>query len=231
MNAGGSPLYTPMNDITDREEDYLKAIYTLAHGADTSVAPGDLVTRLQVSSAAVTRMTQRLAEAGFVRRTAYQGMTLTATGRQHALRVLRNHRLAEVFLVRELGYDWADVDETVDSLEHAMTEEFANRLEERLDFPSTCPHGDPIPDRTLTLALVRERPLTTVPVGQRVVISRVTGDKPMFRYLATQGLTPCTPITLQERVEVGGLWMIEREGKTMPLSPLVAGAIFVRREE
>jgi DtxR family transcriptional regulator, Mn-dependent transcriptional regulator len=225
-----SPL-NYMNDITDREEDYLKAIYTLSHGADTSVAPGDLVTRLGVSSAAVTRMTQRLAEAGLVRRTAYQGMTLTATGRHHALRVLRNHRLAEVFLVRELGYDWADVDETVDSLEHAMTDEFTNRLEERLNYPPACPHGDPIPNRTLQVELVRERPLTTVPVGQRVVISRVTGDKAMFRYLATQDLVPGSAIILKERVEVGGLWMIEREGNLLPLSPLVAGAIFVKREE
>lgn len=220
-----------MNEITDREEDYLKAIYTVSHGADTSVAPGDLVARLRVSSAAVTRMTQRLAEAGLVRRTAYQGMTLTPTGRQHALRVLRNHRLAEVFLVHDLGYDWADVDDTVDALEHAMTEEFANKLEEKLNYPATCPHGDPIPNRDLVVALVRERPLTTVPVGQRVVISRVTGDKPMLRYLATQGLVPFTSITLQERVDVGGLWMIEHEGKTIHLSPLVAGAIFVKREE
>lgn len=221
----------PMNDITDREEDYLKAIYTLSHGSETSVAPGDLVTRLRVSSAAVTRMTQRLAEAGLVRRTAYQGMTLTAMGRQHALRVLRYHRLAEVFLVRDLGYDWADVDDTVELLEHAMTEELANRLEEKMDYPATCPHGDPIPDRELTIALVRERPLTTVPVGQRVVISRVTGDKAMLRYLQSQGLMPCTTIVLKERVEVGGLWMIEREDKTIPLSPLVAGAIFVRRDD
>lgn len=220
-----------MSPITDREEDYLKAIHTLAHGADASVAPGDLVARLGVSSAAVTRMTQRLADAGLVRRTAYQGVTLTDAGRRHALRVLRFHRLAEVFLVNELGYDWAEVEETVDNLEHAMTEEMANRLEEKLNFPFACPHGDPIPDRNLELPIIRERPLTTLPVGQRVMISRVTGDTALLQYLKAQGLTPNTPIELQDRNEVGGLLMVERQGHTIPLAPLVAGAIFVKRDE
>ncbi len=220
-----------MHEITEREEDYLKAIYTLSHGLEASVAPGDLVGKLRVSSAAVTRMTQRLAEAGYVRRTAYQGMTLTGTGRNHAVRVLRNHRLAEVFLVQELGYDWGDLDETVDALEHSITEEFANRLEEKLGFPAYCPHGEPIPARDLSVAVVRERPLTTVPVGQRVLISRVTGDKPMLGYLQSHNLKPGTMITLLERNEVGEMWLIERDGAEIPLSGLVAGAIFVRREE
>ncbi len=220
-----------MSPITDREEDYLKAIYTLAHGADTSVAPGDLVSRLGVSSAAVTRMTQRLAEARFVRRTAYQGVTLTEAGRLHALRVLRFHRLAEVFLVHDLGYDWADVEETVDNLEHAMTEELANRLEEKLNFPFACPHGDPIPNRLLEVPVIRERPLTTLPVGQRVVISRVTGDSALLQYLQAQGLVPNTAIELCDRNEVGGLLMIELQGQRIPLAPLVGGAIFVKRDE
>ncbi|MGB0386689.1 MAG: metal-dependent transcriptional regulator [Ardenticatenaceae bacterium] len=220
-----------LKTITAREEDYLKAIFTLANGTDTAVAPGALVERLAVSSAAVSRMTRQLAKAGLVRRMAYQGVSLTFEGRQHALRVLRFHRLAEVFLVEQLGYDWADVDDTVDEMEHAMTEKLANRLEAFLNFPASCPHGDPIPNANLELRAVRERPLTTLAVGQPVVISRVTGETAMFRYLKEQALTPGTSLTLHRRADVGGLLMIERNGETIPLTSLVAGAIFVRRPE
>ena len=218
-----------LKTVTHREEDYLKAIFTLANGTDTPVAPGALVERLSVSSAAVSRMTQRLAKTGLVRRMAYQGVSLTFKGRQHALRVLRFHRLVEVFLVEQLGYDWADVDETVDQIEHTIDEKFANRLEAYLNFPAACPHGDPIPNAKLELRTVRERPLTTLPVGQPAVISRVTGDAAVLCYLKQQTLTPGTLLTLHSRADVGGLLLIERHGETIPLSPLVAGAIFVRR--
>lgn len=217
-----------LKNITTREEDYLKAIFTLSNGLETPVAPGDLVKRLEVSSAAVSRMTQRLAKEGLVQRTAYQGVSLTPSGRLHALRVIRFHRLAEVFLVEILGYDWADVDETVDKMEHAMTEELANRLEGFLDYPPHCPHGDPIPNMDLELPLVRERPLTTLPVGQSAIISRVTGTPDMLRYLKKQRLTPGTQLMLHERAIVGGLLTIECANEKLPLSPLVAGAIFVR---
>jgi DtxR family Mn-dependent transcriptional regulator len=217
-----------LKNITAREEDYLKAIFTLSNGLDTPVAPGDLVKRLLVSSAAVSRMTQRLAKEGLVQRTAYQGVSLTRSGHLHALRVIRFHRLAEVFLVEMLGYDWADVDETVDEIEHAMTEELANRLEGFLDYPLHCPHGDPIPNTNLELRLVRERPLTTLSVGQCAIISRVTGTPDMLRHLKKKGLTPRTQLILHERAIVGGLLTIERADEKLPLSPLVAGAIFVR---
>ncbi|MGH2542381.1 MAG: metal-dependent transcriptional regulator [Ardenticatenaceae bacterium] len=220
-----------LNPISAREEDYLKAILVLSHGQDTPVAPGDLVGRLAVSGAAVSRMTQRLAGAGLLRRTAYQGVSLTFEGRLHALRVLRFHRLAEVFMVEHLGYDWADVDETVDDLEHAMTEEFANRLEAMLDYPACCPHGDPIPTAELELRVIRERPLTTMPVGQRAIVSRVTGDAAMLRYLKQQALVPGTPVILLARAEVGGLLTVARGGEQVPVSPLVAGAVFVRRPD
>ncbi len=218
-----------LDAITPREEDYLKAIFTLSHGEETPVTPGDLVGRLGVSHAAVSRMTQRLADAGLLRRTAYQGVSLTFEGRLHALRVLRFHRLAEVFMVEQLGYDWAEVDTTVDNLEHAMTEEFASRLETLLGFPHHCPHGDPIPTAELELYTVRERPLTTLPIGSQAMISRVTGNAAMLRHLKQQGLVPGTPLLLLNRAEVGGLLIVSVGGESLPISPLVAGAIFLRR--
>ncbi len=217
--------------ITAREEDYLKAIFVLAHGTQTPVSPRALVARLAVSSAAVSRMMQRLDQTGLVHRMAYQGVSLTMQGRQHALRVLRFHRLMEVFLVRQLGYDWADVDETVEKLEHAIDEKMANRLEAYLDFPKACPHGDPIPSQALDLYPVRERPLTTLAIGQQAVINRVTGDRAMFHHLKELNLIPGTLLVLKSRAKVSDLLFIWSNETLSPISALVAGAIFVRRPD
>ncbi|MCB0077469.1 MAG: metal-dependent transcriptional regulator [Anaerolineales bacterium] len=214
---------------TDREEDYLKAIYILAHGQATPLAPGLLVERLGVSSAAVSRMLQRLDRSGLVRHVAYQGVTLTEAGRRHALRVLRHHRLVEYFLVERLGYDWAYVDESVDRLEHAIDEELAGRLEAMLGHPPACPHGDPIPSAALEMPQIVERPLNTLAVGQRAEISRVMGDAATLTYLREEQLVPGTSLTVTERSARGGLLTIERDGERLLLPPMIAAAIFVRR--
>ena len=220
-----------LKTITAREEDYLKTIFVLSHGTDTPVSPRALVDHLGVSSAAVSRMTQRLDHAGLVRRMAYQGVLLTKEGRQQALRVLRFHRLMEVFLVEQLGYDWVNVADSVEELEHAIDETFANRLEAYLNFPTACPHGDPIPTQELVLRSVRERPLTTLAVGQQAVINRVTGDKKMFNHLKELNLRPGTHLTLTHRAKVGGVLIIQCHDDLLPIGPLVAGAIFVRRPD
>ncbi len=214
--------------VSAREEDYLKAIFKLSHGQNTPVSPGALVERLGVSSAAVTRMTQHLATAKLLHRTAYQGVYLTEEGRQHALRVLRFHRLGEVFMVEQLGYDWSEVDEVADEWEHAMTESFAVRLEQLLGFPVACPHGDTIPTADLQMRAVRERPLTTLLVGQEALINRVVGDAAMLHYLKEHDLLPGKPITLLERQLTGGLLTVQRGPMHVLCSTLVAGAIFVR---
>jgi DtxR family Mn-dependent transcriptional regulator len=213
--------------ISAREEDYLKAIYRLAVGGP--VSPGDLVNRLGVSGAAVSKMTTRLAHAELVRRTAYQGVTLTERGQRSALRVLRHHRLVEVWLVEQLGYGWDEVDAEAELLEHTLSEKLAARLEAALNFPRYCPHGDPIPNQALEMEEVRERPLTTMPLDYPCLLSRVVGDGPMLRHLREIGLTPGTPLTVVARAPVGGLLTVALAGRELPVSPAVAAAVFVRR--
>lgn len=213
--------------VSAREADYLKAIYRLEVGGP--VSPGDLVTRLGVSGAAVSRMTGRLAAAGLVRRTAYHGVTLTDQGRRHALRVLRHHRLTEVWMVKHLGYDWAEVEEDADALEHAFSDQLALRLETVLGHPTHCPHGDPIPDSDLNLPEIRERPLNTMPIEQACIVSRVVGGALMLRHLHESGLIPGAALMLIARAPVGGLLTVAIDGVERPVSLEVAAAVFVRR--
>ena len=106
-----------------------------------------LAEELKVSNAAITDMARKLAVQGFVNHIPYKGMTLTQKGKTEALKVVRRHRLWELFLIRTLGMNWADVHEEAEKLEHHSSEKLIDRIEEFMDFPRFDPHGAPIPDR------------------------------------------------------------------------------------
>jgi DtxR family Mn-dependent transcriptional regulator len=136
--------------LTAPQEDYLKQIFLLGERG-SSVATQTLAVRLGVRPASVTGMVQRLAELGLVDHRRYRGVTLTESGRQVALEMLRHHRLLETYLARTLGYDWAEVHEEAERLEHVISERFEERIAEVLGHPTRDPHGDPIPDAELCL--------------------------------------------------------------------------------
>src|SRR3954447_22338409 len=97
------------NPITPAVQDYLKTIHSLG-GSEQMVLPVDIAARLQVRAPSVTGMLKRLAEAGYIQYESGRGSKLTDTGIAQARRVIRRHRLVELFLTRVLGLDWSEVD-------------------------------------------------------------------------------------------------------------------------
>src|SRR5918912_3197483 len=143
--------------------DYLKAVWEIAgSGAASTKGVAD---RLSVSSASVTNMFARLQEMGLALYERYRGASLTRRGCTEALRLVRRHRLIETFLMEHLGYSWQDVHEEAERLEHAVSDEFTERLAEFLGHPARDPHGDPIPTADGTLVLERLSPLSEAEVG------------------------------------------------------------------
>src|SRR5262245_44654694 len=104
--------------VTPAVEDYLKTIHALG-GAERVVTPIEIAARLQVRSPSVTGMLKRLADAGWIHYEVGHGARLTEEGVAQARRVIRRHRLVELFLTRVLGLDWSEVDAEADALEHA----------------------------------------------------------------------------------------------------------------
>ena len=94
---------------TEAVQDYLKAIHSLG-GVDGVVSPAEIVKCLQVKAPSVTGMLKRLADAGWIEYSAGNGAKLTVAGVKEARRVIRRHRLVELFLTRALGLDWSEVD-------------------------------------------------------------------------------------------------------------------------
>src|SRR5256885_14689203 len=122
--------------------------------------------RLGVSDATVTTLFKDFAAAGWVEHTPYRGARLTSLGERKAMEVIRHHRLLELYLARELGYSWDKVHDEADKLEHVISEEFEDKLDALLGYPTVDPHGDPIPSKQGVINARTGRALTQLPEGQ-----------------------------------------------------------------
>jgi len=136
--------------LTVSKEDYLKAIWSLSerHAEGKSEAgTNDLAEILAVSPPAVSRMLKRMEKQSLVSHLPYYGVRLTDKGREVALRIVRRHRLLELFLWKVLNYDEHSVHDEAERLEHHISDEFEEKIDALLGFPKKCPHGSPIPSR------------------------------------------------------------------------------------
>ena len=186
-------------------EDYIKAIYAIQNDTDERVGTSALADYLDVTSPTVSSMLKKLEERGLVDREEYRGVTLTDEGEVVALEILRHHRLLEAFLTEQLDYDWADVHEEADRLEHHVSDELTDRIAEVLGNPGVDPHGDPIPDADLQLPDAGEtNRLSTAEEGEQVVVRRIRhqGDEEL-RYLSNAGIEPGVELEVLEIAPFG----------------------------
>ena len=184
--------------LTLTVENYLKAIYQIClSGADKSAATGEVAQALDVSPGTVTSMLKTLSESGLAQYAPYEGVSLTPAGEAMALRILRRHRLIELFLVKTLNLNWDEVHEEAENMEHAVSDLLIERIDAYLGRPKVDPHGDPIPaadgslDNPATLRLAECQP------GVEFQLARVIDQSPEFlRFLTESGL----PLGAQGRV-------------------------------
>lgn len=198
--------------ITHAMEDYLKAIYRLGGGGQP-VTMQRLAGELALSSPSVTNMVKRLHEQGLVHHTRYRDVALTPAGEKIALRVIRHHRLLELYLAESLGFDWDQVHAEAERLEHHVSAELEARLASALGHPTRDPHGDPIPSADGAIDAVSAMLLSDLEPGDAAAISRVPDRDPeQLRYLGELGVVPGQTVMVLEvlpfdgpiRVRVGG---------------------------
>ena len=170
-------------------ENYVKAIYQIAGQEGRPAATGKLAEALGVSPGSVTSMLKTLSESGLAEYVPYEGARLTDKGRVLALRVLRRHRLIELFLVKTLDLNWDEVHEEAENMEHAVSDLLIDRIDAFLGYPASDPHGDPIPKADGTVARTAGRRLAELEAGETFRIQRVTDQSSDFlRYLTEAGL-------------------------------------------
>jgi len=209
-------------------EDYLKAVYALETRLHGPVPTNALADRLGVTPGSVSGMLRRLDELGLLEHQRYRGVTLTAEGRRVAMRTLRNHRLLELLLVEVLEVPWDRVHREAELLEHALSDELAERIAAKLGDPEFDPHGDPIPSRDLDVPALETRSLEEVDIGETVSFVRVSdADPAMLRYLFERGIVPGVTLTVADRQPFGGPLTVRHSGGDHPLGGQLAGAMRV----
>jgi DtxR family Mn-dependent transcriptional regulator len=208
--------------------DYLKAIWEISGSGAASTK--EVADRLSVSSASVTNMFGRLQEMGLVGYERYRGASLTNAGKVEALRLVRRHRLIETFLLEHLGYSWQDVHEEAERLEHAVSDEFTERLAELLEHPGRDPHGDLIPAADGTVAPERAKPLSETEAGQHIRVIKVSDESAsVLNYLGERGLVPGRVLVVKEVRILDGVVTVEDEGGgEHSLGEALTRAIFVQ---
>ena len=162
------------------EENYLKAIFKLSEKKADKVFTNDIAAMMRMKPSSVTDMIQKLSEKKMIRYKKYQGVTMTKTGKNAALIIIRKHRLWELFLTSKLGFKWDEVHDIAEQLEHIRSEKLVRRLDRFLGLPKFDPHGDPIPDGKGIIRSHKAFPLGEVRPAWTVTITGVIDHQPSF---------------------------------------------------
>ena len=210
--------------MTGNKEDYIKAIYELG-GQSNQVSNKSIAEALNVSAPSVSEIIKKLLQEGYVEYTLYQGVKLTELGIKEAMRVRRKHLLWEVFLVEKLGYNWGDVDEEAERLEHATSEELERKLDEYLNYPTICPHGTPIiKDETVKITY---KTLDTISIGEHIRVRRLTDIKELLKYMDSLDLKIGDELKVVEKALYNGPITLEKNGQQIIIGLEAAKKIYV----
>ncbi|HEX5727474.1 MAG TPA: metal-dependent transcriptional regulator [Longimicrobiaceae bacterium] len=218
-------MYTPV------VEDYLKAVWMLQQ-VESPVSTSRIAERLGLTSAAVTAMIKRLAEQNLLRHEPYYGVRLTGAGELAALRIIRRHRVLELFLAEKLGYEWDRVHEEAERLEHAASDELIERLARLLGEPERDPHGNVIPSATGEFDRSHFPSLGDLTPGTPSHIVEVEVDDPeQLRYLGSLNLYPGTGVEVVSKSPFEGPISLTVNGEAAVISYSLAQRIRVRADD
>ena len=186
-----------------------------------------LAERLGHSAPAISEMIRRLRADGYIE-TRGRALVLTDSGRSVAESVVRKHRLAERLLTDIIGLPWEKAHVEAGRWEHVISDEVEERIVALLGFPTTCPHGNPIPGAGGQPA--PSVALSSMAQGERVRLARVTElvelDESMLSYLSSHGFVPGTEATVATRAPDGTL-TLDLGSATIALGPSLASQLYV----
>lgn len=203
-------IYIGMLSLT--EENYLKTIYHLSQSGDKSVLTTELAEAINIKPASVTDMIKKLSAKKLITYEKYYGVTITKLGVLQALTIVRKHRLWETFLVQKLKFDWDQVHEVAEQLEHIQSTLLIEKLDEFLGYPDSDPHGHPIPDKNGKVQSDNQIPLCEMTSSQSTVKS-VKDSSSFLQYLDKIGVYIGATISILNKTEFDGSVEILIDGK------------------
>ena len=216
--------------LTQSEENYLKAVYTLSEEFGESVSTNLLAEKIESKPSSVTDMIKKLSEKDLISYQKYQGCTLTEEGRKKALLIIRKHRLWEVFLVEKLKFGWEEVHEVAEQLEHIQSIKLTNQLDDFLDNPKIDPHGDTIPDRNGVLSVSKKSvSLSELGIKEKgLVVGVEDGSLYFFNFLNRYEIGLGTEISVVEKFSFDKSILVKINNKEVSFYSLVSNKIFIQ---
>lgn len=211
------------------EENYLKAIYRLSEGGAKAVLTNEIAEVMSTKAASVTDMMKKLSGKNLIGYEKYYGVKITRQGKSEALMVIRKHRLWETFLVQKLSFTWDEVHDVAEQLEHIQSNLLIEKLDEFLGFPTSDPHGHPIPDKAGKIQTLQQVALAEAAANKNYVIRAVKNSTPSFlKYLSKIGIYIGVGVVILEKVEFdGSLEIVIDSNKRVFISREVAGSLLV----
>lgn len=196
------------------EENYLKTIYHLSAGGTKAVLTNEIAEAMNTKAASVTDMIKKLSAKHLISYEKYYGVKILKQGKSEALMVVRKHRLWETFLVRTLQFNWDQVHEVAEQLEHIQSALLIEKLDEFLGHPLTDPHGHPIPDRTGKIIEVKQVILSECNMKKKLTVRAVKNGSPSFlQYLSKIGVYIGATLSIVDRIEFDGSLEVLIDGK------------------
>lgn len=192
---------------------------------------GQVAEALGVVPGTATTMVKALSDAGLLKYAPRVGVQLTEPGRKLALHVLRRHRLIEQFLVEVLGFDWSEVHDEAEQMEHVVSDLLLERIDLYLGHPTEDPHGDPIPTAEGELVHESVETLVECPLGATLVVARISDQDPEFlNYISDSGLNPGVSLQVSQRSKSAESVQLELtvSGEKLTLGLGAAAKVWVR---
>lgn len=223
----------PQGHYSSTVEDYLKVIYTLSREnleTDGLASLGRVAEKLNVTPGTVTTMMRHLEERGLVQYQPRKGVRLETKGEGEAVRVVRRHRMVELFLVNIMELDWADVHDEAEALEHVISDRLINRMDEMLGYPSHDPHGDPIPTPGGKIVDKQSYPLLHCQPGKQRIVRILNDESSFLNWLQERGLQPGEMIKVCGKDEMAGTLFLETRNTQLTIGISAAQAVLVARD-
>lgn len=215
---------------TISKENYLKAIFSHISEMENNASTSMIANHLSISSSAISDMAKKLSKEGLVKYEKYKGIMLTPHGEKAALKVIRRHRLWELFLMNVLGLDWSEVHDEAEKLEHYSSDFLIDRIDEYLGHPDFDPHGHPIPKKNGSLPEIPNViMLAEAETNNKYELIRVNDkESELINFLKRVGLKLNSKLEILDKLDYDNSISVMFNKKNITLSKKVTDNLFVR---
>ena len=218
-----------MNTFT--EENYLKAILSLSLIEEELVSTNSIATEMKTSAASVSDMLKKLQEKELIIYKKYKGVSLNKQGKSIAINIMRKHRLWETFLVKKLDFNWDEVHEVAEQLEHIKSEKLIDKLDSFLNYPKFDPHGEVIPTKEGTIPQTERVLLSEIEENTNGIVLGVTLDETSFlQYLNKLEIEIGTEIQIFDRIDFDKSVNISINNKKQNISNELAKHLLIKNK-